>query len=889
MYIFGSFLNQRGETVTVRIVTLGDRSKTIEIGGDDDLVSFTDDPVEITAEVNDTFDHLLRSQASIRLYTRVFISDLFCASCRDAVVNIHRGDECVFAGFVVPQTFSQGFNEALDEIEINCVDVLTALQYSKYKNVGAASVSYDKIKASAGVISFDGLLTDILGDVTSVLDLTGGRKSRIFYDCSKSVSATAQAETIFSRLAISEQLFMGDEEDDVWQQDTVVEELMRYLDLHVVQSGLDFYIFSWSTLRTAETITWRAIDGTGISAQIPLTVDITLDKVVGTETQISIGEVYNQMLLTCDVKRVESIVESPLDSKSLSSPYRRRQKYLTEISSDGEGSRAKNAFANMIWGKYDEIDYENAVMTDWYIQIRSNPMWRFPDPLTGDDLVETYCRDNRNQQQLLNVLSRQQGAALVSVGSVEDKIADRSDDSPVSKIDMTDYLVVSVNGNGKDNPAEAYPGEEDIRASIPRAVYTGSITGGTFSPADNDTTNYIVLSGSIVLNPVMETMGDYTDLVKTDTLLDMLLAFKRFDLVPSRENADGRYYAHKYWRAETPSSDPQVDHDTRTGFVPFTGTGPEEYEFKYSAIGDSDDHVSKIAALACMLVIGDKCVVETGTQGQISDFVWKTYKRREECADDDEYYRQCFTIGFNPKIGDKLIGTEFDLQNNIDFSLGIDAEGIAIPIQKSDKISGQVKFMILGPVNTIWGDISRRHPTFFRHTKWSEKSVPLLSHVSSILVKDLEINIYSDNGLIDNFEDSALVYMSDTDERYINRRDDITFKINSALTTDERIRLGVSDSVSLSSPVDTVTEEPVTSIWSVDKQEQAKPEQLYVDSYYNEYHLPRIILTQQLEDHRDIVGLFNRYRHPALDKTFFIQSLDRNLIEGSATLTLKEI
>ena len=74
------------------------------------------------------------------------------------------------------------------------------------------------------------------------------------------------------------------------------------------------------------------------------------------------------------------------------------------------------------------------------------------------------------------------------------------------------------------------------------------------------------------------------------------------------------------------------------------------------------------------------------------------------------------------------------------------------------------------------------------------------------------------------------------------------------------------------------------------KETQAKPEQLYVDSYYNEYHQPRVILTQCFEDRADVVGLFNRYRHPAMpDKIFFVQSLDRNLIEGSATLTLKEI
>lgn len=888
MYIHGSFLNQRNEAVTVHIVTGGDRSKTIEIGGNDDLVSFTDDPVEITSEVNDTFDHLLKTQASIKLYTRIFLGELFCASSYDAVVNIYRGDECIFAGFVEPQTYSQGFNESLDEIEINCIDVLTALEDSRYRNVGAASVSYESVKASAAIKPFDQLLTGIIGDACSGIDLNGESTARIFYDCSKSMSNIAFPETIFARLGVSEQLFFGDDEDNVWTQSEVIEEMLRYLDLHIIQQGFDFYIFSWSSLCAGEPITWHSLSGTETKTEAPATIDITVDKVIGTDTQMSIGQVYNQMLLTCEVENVESIVESPLDSDSLASPYTNRQKYLTEISSDGEGIRAMNAFALMVWGQNEYVDYENAVVTDWYIQVRSNPQWSFPDSTTGADLIETYCTDNSNQQRLPNALAQKPGAAIISIGSVVDKVADRSDNSPVSKIDMSDYLVVSVNGNGKDKLAETYPKEADIKAAIPSAVYRGGITGGAFSPADYETTNYIVLSGSIILNPRMEVSADFTDLVSSKTALEMQTHIKQ--LVPSRDNADGRFYTHKYWKAETPMSVPQFDSNTQSGLVPFTGTGPEEYEFKYSAIGDGDDHVSKVAALACMLVIGDKCVVETGTQGRISDFTWKPYKRREDCASDDEYYQQSFTIGFDPKIGDKLIGTEFNMQNNIDFSLGIDAEGIAIPIRKNDKVSGQVSFMILGPVNTVWGDVSRRHPTFFRHTKWSETSVPLLAHVSSIFVKDFDINIYSDNGLINNFDDSDLVYMSDTDESFINRKDDITFKIHSALTADERRRLGVSDSVCLSTPVDTVTGGAVTSIYSVAKETQAKPEQLYVDSYYNEYHQPRVVLTQCFEDRADVVGLFNRYRHPAMpDKIFFVQSLERNLIEGSATLTLKEI
>jgi hypothetical protein len=131
--------------------------------------------------------------------------------------------------------------------------------------------------------------------------------------------------------------------------------------------------------------------------------------------------------------------------------------------------------------------------------------------------------------------------------------------------------------------------------------------------------------------------------------------------------------------------------------------------------------------------------------------------------------------------------------------------------------------------------------------------------------------------------------MSDTREEFTNKKDDIEFKINSALTTAECQKLGVTSAVSLSSPVNTITKEGVQSIYDYTKGEQAKPEQLYVDSYYTEYHLPRILMEQKLLDKGGIINLFYHYTHPALNKAFFVQGISRNLMEGRADLKIKEI
>lgn len=897
MYIHGSFLSQQGDTITVHIVTGNDRTQAIEIGTEKADVYFSDDPAEIENEVNDTFDVLLRNSAKIRLLCGNLITDLFSTSCRDAVVNIYKNDTCIFAGFIEPQTLSQPYNDRWDELELNCIDALSALQYSKYKNVGALGVIYTFVKAEAAQRSFYDIATEILQGVTEGLDILGNQNIKFWYDGSKAVDAqTANRYQVFRQLSISDLLFMGDDESDVWQQDEVLEELLKYLNLHIVQDGFNFYIFSWESVKaTPDKIIWHDIVANSTKTTAQQAVTIALANVADCDTTISIGDVYNQLLLTAKVEDIESVIESPLDDDLLVSPYANKQKYLTEYSSDGEGKTAYNAFYAMTHDQ--KTTYGAGAITDWYVQVRRNKRWTFPmKGNTEIDLVDYFGGEGTKQHALPDWLGQAPGAAIMALGSVKINTAN-DDNSPTSKVNMTNYLVVSVNGNGVDNDEnKTYPSVADIQKNIPYAVYTGNKAGGVFSPSDEETTNYIVLSGKVILNPIMRQTNTYTNLHNKEWHGGLPIGLKENEIyvwhqtVPSRNNGDGRYYTRQYWQAETPDKEVSWHEGADSGFYPYTGEGPEEYEFKYSAVGDSTDTISKVAVLACMLVIGDKCVVETGTEGQTTDFVWQKYKERSECQSDDEYYQQCFTIGFDPKIGDKLVGTEFSIQNNIDYKMGIDVEGIAIPITKGDKISGQVRFMILGPVNATWDVITRRHPTFFRHTKWSSSSVPLLAHVSSILIKSFEVKVYSDNGLISNGDDdNDIIYMSDTKETFVNKKDDLEFKINSALTATECAQLGVSNTVKLSTPLNISTGDGVLEVYDRNGNVKAKPEQIYVDSYYTEYHKPRIVMEQKLRDIDNVVSLFNHYRHEALNKEFFVQGIGRNLIEGRADLTLKEI
>lgn len=866
--------------MTVQIVTRGDRTQSIEIGAEDGQIFFSDDPVEITSGFNDSFDVLIRNEAAIRLLVRDFAGDLFCPSCRDAVVNIFKGSDCVFAGFVEPQAYSQGYNDVWEELTINCIDALSALQYSKYKDLQTPGNDYKTALMEATVLSMSGIISSIINGLTTGLRINGSGVSRIWYDGCRSMGSTKDY-AIFSRLGVAEILFLGSEEDDVWDQQEVLTEILKYLNLHITQAGFDFYIFSWETVAGSEAIVWHDLGSSSAYTCSRSTVEISQSNVVDTDTTISIGETFNRIELTCELKDQDLVIESPLDQTSLTSPYSGRQLYMREYVVEGSGKNGAINAGNdepafqALW-QGNRTTHKGAYTRDWYLRVMNHPSWIFPDKHTGEDLISKYCQNNANQQNLPNQLAKQIGACLVSWGSVKEP-AYRTDDAVPSKLEMGNALVVSVNGQ---RTSTAYsPSEAAILASAPVAFYTGTLSGGTYSPNDDDTTNYIVFSGKIATNMLPKAMTDnpYTAYLWPENALK------------NRTGEGSHLYGRRFFKAATPKVHATVDTATHAGLFPFSEIEAEYLKYELSDDGTDADNISKIPMLRCMLIIGNKCVVETGPGSSVNDFEWKPFKERNQCEDDDEYYAQSFTLGFNPAIGDYILNSEHDISNNIPYYLGIDAEGTAIPIKRSDALTGKVRFMIVGPVNSVW-DATSKEIRPWKEVILSHTYYQLLAYMCNIIVKDFEVKLYSDNGGDEITEECDLVYMSDTDEAYINKKDDLTFRISSALTTAERNMLKVSEAVRYSTVTDLQTGLGVTRIFDHVKGVAVKAEQSYVDSYYAEHHKPRITMQQRLKDTDVASGLFRHYLHPAMpQRIFYVQAVGRNLRLNEAILTLKEV
>ena len=894
MKIEGSFVNNKGDIVAVAITIAGATGNDIAIEPDGVLEFAADDTVKIDSGVNDSLDVCQQHSCTIALHAATYVSDLFTNEYKDGKVEVSVNGACMFSGWLEPRTLTQPFNDVYDDLSLQCVDSLSAMQYSNYKGVNNTT-TYTAAAEKAEMRTFKDLLTESLNKGTD------GGGYNVWWDASRATEATGTTDgNVFDDLRVSDMAFLGESADDTVTYLDVAEAVLKYLDLHIVQYGRDFYIFSWDTMR-AGTTSWSLLfssgEGVSQSAQLPgctgVSTALFASNVEDAGTQIDVQEIFNQLCLTVSPKGSDTVLRSPLDSAGKIPAMGARQYYCTEYAADGEGVKAARAFFSLVKNHTDN-GYDSQVWKDYLVRVMRNVYWKIGSGSGVGTAVKDWATDKSYiyPEDMTDKLRNSLGALLLQVGNVDHKPG-TGDTSKQSSIGMTDELVISVNGNANDT--SPYPTDADILQAMPLMSYVGGDATASYSPDVADDTdgsyhNYLVIDGTIALAPLMPTAfevekvrgyndGDtFFNRYGSDVIGSGVMTKALASVSASRVNKDGRYLAFEWWKLGKQTG-------TRKGWIPYTEDGPQQYEYKTAS---GKDEVDKVDILWCMLRIGDKVLVEDKTKnGSVDAFSWKTYKELSQCSDTDEYLEQTFTIGINPKIGDKLIGQDFDIGTNFDYTTNIDAEkGMAIPLPYEAKLHGSMVFQVLGIDNPVWADFHvTRHKTMFRHTKYDTANIPLMAHVSSIIIKNFSVKIYSD---VENGGEEDIVYMSRTSHKFYNKKDDLDMKIHSGFTSEEIAKYGLSGKI-MYTTVCGKDGLAITSITNKITGVSAKPEKLYVDAYYNELSQPRVVLTQNMQCTDMSVAQTSRWTHPALaGKTFYVRDIGYNLMEGSAQAKMEE-
>ena len=883
MIIHGQFKDFNNDTVEVFINNTNGGNGQVEIG--ENGLFFTGDPVEIVTNIDNTFEHIIKKSCTINLLARNYVGDYFFAdNVRTVSVQIVKNSETIFSGYIEPNTFSQGYSMPLEEFTLNCTDYLSTLQYLNYND--ATINNYDDLRANAANKSFQNILQELFGS------------QNIWYDLSKGKTAGSEA-TLFQDLGINENYIYGEDFDDIMTQEELLNEMLKYLNLHIIQEGTEFYVYDWNTIKN-ERSEWLNIF-TDVRKSFPVNhITMLSDHHADNSTNITVADVYNSIQIKCELESEETVIESPLDSERLESYYTGRSHYMTEFFSNESGD-----FLDLVDGT-PSTNTSNKLV-EWYVQPMYNKNWVLRNSVgVADDLVSYDANGEAINAYALPLYAKknQLTPLLLKFGSVENNSA--ADNTPVASISMKDYLIISINGNADNTESGASPTEETIQNSQPLVEFIGSNGGGVYSPSDDATTNYLVFSGKITLQPIQWESDRYANVIdRKPSGEPFTYSYYYHDyFMPVKVPVNGgtyyytrRFYANKYSRQteDVILSEPSMQPPVKNMMFGFDNVTSNDFKYNYSAVGDGTDKIAKLPILECELIIGNKRLVEYDMdEFGNSKFKWTDLDSGvsesyvDENGQTQTYLKQTFSIGINPKINDIILGTEYAIQNTIDYTMNIDAEGMAIPIKMSDGLSGAVIFRILGPINLIWNDITRRHPSFWRHTKWYDNNKIILCHLENIILSDFTAKIFTDGGGITVTNDKDLIYLSNENERYYNKKDDITFKFMTQLTSKESAEKGVSPSVYLNSVLDMSTSIPITSLYNATTNETAKAEEHYVDQYYREYSAPKILMETTLHDNANI-NFRNIFLSGALNKIMYVQSINHNLREATATITLKEL
>lgn len=859
----------------------------------EDGIYFAGNPFETTCEIEDNFDSIIKQTAVLRLVVDKYVGNIFFSyGMRESRIIVKREDQVIFSGFLTMNVYNQPFNTDADIMEIQCIDKLSSINNYNYNNTFPET--YKTHKVDATVVSFRKVLYDALY----------GLSGNIWYDCSKSVDGE-RWDRVFDDIGVGENVFYGDDFDGMMTREDSLIQILQYLNLHIVQHKEDFYIFDWESIKKGNT-TWKCLtdaeetDNYGGVAKI-----LTGDMHMAMDTQISIGDVYSQVQVNCEVDEAEDLLADMFDDEDLKSYFNNCQLYMTEYISEGNGSTAQDAFKDIINNRSNT--YESCSMVDWYAQSMYNDNWTMTpnNPIKYD--ISEGGRYLNQDQIFTNAKNNSLSAGIFNIGKVERKGTEIANGDPVPKLDLKSYLYITINGNEDKGVTTMKPNDAMIDAAEPIVVYSGNTATGAFSPVDYETTNYLVFEGKIELQPIQKESG-------------RILAgiINAYNTVPSENNDDGRFYSRKWYKfLDCMDKEPTSASWTSNGTYgynyseetnkTYSGAGlmmpakdksfdtskvdkhEDPFKFDFSAEGDATDRIRKVPVLECSLRIGDKKLVEYNIKEDgSSDFGW--FKDGQEPfkvfnGKTLNVKATTFTLGFNPAIGDVILGKEFPIQNTVDFRMNIDAKGTAIPITKDDALSGDIDFKILGPCTTVWNQVIRIHPSFWRHTSWEQDCLPILAFTENIIISEFSMKVVSDKALSNTEEDNDLMYIAQETDYNFNTKHETDFGIITQLDSATAKAKGIKAGIYLNAAVNNLTGEPLESLFSK-KEGEKKAEEHYVYDNLEDWKNSRVTLEMTLHD--DDIDFRDRFGSIPLKKSFTILGVNRNLKNHTAKLSLRE-
>lgn len=291
----GQFKDINENLYTVNIITDNDSSttKTVTLG-----------TTPFVTEIETSEEHIYKpckySMATIRMINSDYSFDLYSAKAQENKVTLVDKDNVIrWIGYATPNLYSQGYENEVEEIEIECIDALSTLQYYKYKPINGTKQ-----------------IVSIL-DIIDMLISKCNAYTHYYISNATQLSSTAN-DCLSSKLYISEQNFFDEDNEPMTLQD-VMEEICRYLGLTAIADGDSVYFLDYDAIKNNINTYYKFTVGSNSKELVTLQQSKAVEgsDYVENGGQISLDNVYNKAIVKDSLYSFDSVIPSIWDEKDL--------------------------------------------------------------------------------------------------------------------------------------------------------------------------------------------------------------------------------------------------------------------------------------------------------------------------------------------------------------------------------------------------------------------------------------------------------------------------------------------------------------------------------------------------------------------------------------------
>lgn len=301
---------------------VAENSIRVEIYKDSDTeVSATElllsaDTALIECAADSLFSPVKVSELTLNILTKDILKELYTAKANEVSAKVLKNQALLWFGYLSPNVYSSDYVNETNLLSLEFVDTLSQLDYFKYKYI-------DMAENRSYIRSFYAIITSILDRIDSEKVI-----NEIYLSNSLQIRGN---NDVLNKMMIQERNFF-DESDEADTCKNVLSEIIKYLSMTMIQYGDKYLILDYDAIKNGNNKYVRYNRTTGANELVTLPAnEIIINKNIHeANATISLGEVYNKIVVIGNNNPVSNILPDLLDDEDLENQNEDKDKYWEE-------------------------------------------------------------------------------------------------------------------------------------------------------------------------------------------------------------------------------------------------------------------------------------------------------------------------------------------------------------------------------------------------------------------------------------------------------------------------------------------------------------------------------------------------------------------------------